>query len=85
MLNDVEEEEKELFLCHHSEKLAIAFGLLISSSGTTIRVVKNLRICVDCHTAAKLISKIVGRNIVVRDAIRFHHFKQGKCTCGDCW
>ncbi|XP_057862807.2 pentatricopeptide repeat-containing protein At1g56690, mitochondrial [Cryptomeria japonica] len=85
VLNDVEEEEKELFLCHHSEKLAIAFGLLNSSPGTTIRVVKNLRICVDCHTVAKLISKIVGRQIVVRDAIRFHHFTQGKCTCGDYW
>ncbi|XP_057873990.1 pentatricopeptide repeat-containing protein At3g24000, mitochondrial isoform X1 [Cryptomeria japonica] len=84
-LNDVEEEEKELFLCHHSEKLAIAFGLLNTPPGTTIRVVKNLRVCADCHTAAKFISKIVGREIVVRDANRFHHFKGGQCSCRDYW
>ncbi|XP_057854695.2 pentatricopeptide repeat-containing protein At3g12770 [Cryptomeria japonica] len=84
-LNDVEQEEKELFLCHHSEKLAIAFGLLNTPSGTTIRVVKNLRVCADCHTATKFISKIVGREIVVRDWNRFHHFKQGQCSCGDYW
>ncbi|KAH9297552.1 hypothetical protein KI387_029234 [Taxus chinensis] len=85
VLNDVEEEEKELFLCHHSEKLAIAFGLLNTSPGTTIRVVKNLRVCVDCHTATKFISKIVAREIVVRDANRFHHFKKGQCSCRDYW
>ncbi|XP_059069451.1 pentatricopeptide repeat-containing protein At4g21065-like [Cryptomeria japonica] len=85
LLNDVEEEEKELFLCHHSEKLAIAFGLLETPSGTTIRVVKNLRVCTDCHTATKFISKIVGREIVVRDVNRFHHFKLGECSCGDYW
>ncbi|XP_057854722.2 pentatricopeptide repeat-containing protein At3g12770 [Cryptomeria japonica] len=85
VLNDVEEEEKELFLCHHSEKLAIAFGLLNTAAGTTIRVVKNLRVCVDCHTATKFISKIVERQIVVRDANRFHHFKGGQCSCGDYW
>ncbi|XP_057852607.1 pentatricopeptide repeat-containing protein At1g08070, chloroplastic [Cryptomeria japonica] len=85
ILNDMEEEEKELLLCHHSERLAIAFGLLNTSSGTTIRVVKNLRVCSDCHTATKFISKIVGREIVVRDANRFHHFKHGQCSCGDYW
>ncbi|XP_057833052.2 pentatricopeptide repeat-containing protein At3g12770 [Cryptomeria japonica] len=84
-LNDVEEEEKELFLSHHSEKLAIAFGLLKTPHGTPIRVVKNLRVCADCHTATKFISKIVRREIVVRDANRFHHFKQGQCSCEDYW
>ncbi|XP_057862797.2 putative pentatricopeptide repeat-containing protein At3g23330 [Cryptomeria japonica] len=85
VLHDVEEEEKELFLCHHSEKMAIAFGLLNTPPGTTIRIVKNLRVCVDCHTATKFISKIVARQIIVRDANRFHHFKQGQCSCGDYW
>ncbi|XP_057862781.2 putative pentatricopeptide repeat-containing protein At3g49142 [Cryptomeria japonica] len=85
VLNDVEEEEKELFLCHHSEKLAIAFGLLNTPPGTTIRVVKNLRVCVECHTATKFISKILARQIVVRDGNRFHHFEQGQCSCGDYW
>ncbi|XP_057858136.2 pentatricopeptide repeat-containing protein At3g24000, mitochondrial-like [Cryptomeria japonica] len=85
VLKDVEEEEKEFFLCHHSERLAIAFGLLNTPLGTTIRVIKNLRVCVDCHTATKFISKIVARQIIVRDANRFHHFKQGQCSCGDYW
>ncbi|XP_057815875.1 pentatricopeptide repeat-containing protein At3g24000, mitochondrial-like [Cryptomeria japonica] len=84
-INDVEEEEKGLFLGHHSEKLAIAFGLLNTPPGTTIRVVKNLRVCANCHTAIKLISNIVTREIVVRDANRFHHFKQGQCSCRDYW
>ncbi|XP_059068287.1 pentatricopeptide repeat-containing protein At3g26782, mitochondrial-like [Cryptomeria japonica] len=85
LLNDVEEEENELFLYHHSEKLAIAFGLLNTPPGTTIRVVKNLRVCADCHTVTKFISKIVAREIIVRDVTRFHHFKQGLCSCGDYW
>ncbi|XP_057860967.1 putative pentatricopeptide repeat-containing protein At1g68930 [Cryptomeria japonica] len=85
VLNDVEEEENELFLCHHSEKLAIAFGLMNTSPGTTIRVIKNIRVCIDCHTATKFISKIVAREIIVRDANRFHHFKEGQCSCGDYW
>ncbi|XP_059066000.1 pentatricopeptide repeat-containing protein At3g26782, mitochondrial [Cryptomeria japonica] len=83
--NDVEEEEKEFLLSHHSEKLAIAFGLLQTANGTTIRIVKNLRVCGDCHTATKYISKVVEREIIVRDAHRFHHFKHGKCSCGDYW
>eukprot|EP01018_Ginkgo_biloba_P031739 Gb_11664 [translate_table: standard] len=84
-LNDVEEEQKEHILCHHSEKLAIAFGLINTSPGTPIRIIKNLRVCGDCHCAIKLISKIDMREIIVRDAIRFHHFKDGQCSCGDYW
>ena len=41
--------------------------------------------CGDCHIVAKFISKIVGREIIVRDTNRFHHFKDGPCTCGDYW
>eukprot|EP01018_Ginkgo_biloba_P030770 Gb_22711 [translate_table: standard] len=85
VLHDVEEEEKEYILCGHSEKLAIAFGLINTCSGTPIRIAKNLRVCGDCHSATKFISKIVGREIIVRDANRFHHFKDGICTCGDYW
>eukprot|EP01018_Ginkgo_biloba_P009823 Gb_15506 [translate_table: standard] len=85
VLHDVEEEQKEHILCHHSEKLAIAFGLINTSPGTPIRIVKNLRVCGDCHSAAKFISKIVAREIVVRDANRFHHFRYGQCSCGDYW
>uniref|UniRef100_UPI0040747504 Synthetic PPR-DYW protein n=1 Tax=synthetic construct TaxID=32630 RepID=UPI0040747504 len=85
VLHDVEEEEKEQLLCYHSEKLAIAFGLISTPPGTPLRIIKNLRVCGDCHTATKFISKIVGREIVVRDANRFHHFKDGVCSCGDYW
>lgn len=84
-LHDVEEEEKELMMKVHSEKLAIAFGLIATEPGTEIRIIKNLRVCLDCHTATKFISKVTGRVIVVRDANRFHHFKGGVCSCGDYW
>ncbi|KAL3511121.1 hypothetical protein ACH5RR_030522 [Cinchona calisaya] len=83
--HDMEDEEKEANLRYHSEKLAIAFGLLNSPPGETIRVIKNLRICGDCHSAAKLISLVVDRQIIVRDIQRFHHFIDGKCSCGDYW
>eukprot|EP01018_Ginkgo_biloba_P019235 Gb_06193 [translate_table: standard] len=85
VLHDVEEEVKEHMLCSHSEKLAIAFGLISTSFGTPIRITKNLRVCDDCHNATKIISKIVKREIVVRDANRFHCFKGGLCSCGDYW
>lgn len=82
---DMEEEEKEITLRYHSEKLAIAFGLLNTPPGMTIRVVKNLRVCRDCHSAAKLISSIFSRRIILRDVQRFHHFEDGECSCGDYW
>ncbi|KAB2619333.1 pentatricopeptide repeat-containing protein [Pyrus ussuriensis x Pyrus communis] len=85
VLHNIDEEEKEDVLLVHSERLAIAFGLISTSPGTTIRIVKNLRVCHDCHDATKLISKIVEREIVVRDRSRFHHFKDGKCSCNDYW
>ncbi|KAJ7528360.1 hypothetical protein O6H91_15G000200 [Diphasiastrum complanatum] len=85
VLDDVEDEEKENALCGHSEKQAIAFGLINTPFGTPIRIKKNLRVCGDCHNATKIISKIVGRDISVMDANRNHHFKDGFCSCGDYW
>ncbi|XP_057952680.1 pentatricopeptide repeat-containing protein At3g16610 [Malania oleifera] len=85
VLQDVEEEEKERILLHHSEKLAIAFGILCLNPGKPILVTKNLRICGDCHAAIKYITVITRREITVRDANRFHHFKDGICNCGDFW
>ncbi|KAK9278086.1 hypothetical protein L1049_027644 [Liquidambar formosana] len=81
---DVEEEEKEHSMMYHSEKLALAFGLLKSSS-KTLRIVKNLRICLDCHGFFKLVSKVYKRDITVRDRNRFHHFVGGVCSCKDYW
>lgn len=85
VLADIEEEEKEQALSYHSEKVAIAFMLLNTAPGTPIRVVKNLRVCADCHVAIKLISKIYDREIVIRDRSRFHHFRGGSCSCKDYW
>ncbi|XP_020964555.1 putative pentatricopeptide repeat-containing protein At3g23330 [Arachis ipaensis] len=84
-LHDVDEEHKRDLLLTHSERLAIAFGIISTPAGTTIRVIKNIRVCVDCHTAIKFIAKIVSREIIVRDNSRFHHFKNGSCSCGDYW
>ncbi|VAH77244.1 putative pentatricopeptide repeat-containing protein At5g09950 [Triticum dicoccoides] len=84
-LYDLEEENKEELLNYHSEKLAVAFVLTRSSSGVPIRIMKNLRVCGDCHTAFRYISHAIGRQIILRDAIRFHHFEDGKCSCGDYW
>jgi len=83
-LYDLDLESKEELLSYHSEKLAIAF-VLTRKSASTIRIMKNLRVCVDCHSAFRYISKIVGRQIVLRDSNRFHHFSDGKCSCGDYW
>ncbi|XP_057948894.1 putative pentatricopeptide repeat-containing protein At5g13230, mitochondrial [Malania oleifera] len=85
VLLDVEDEEKELLLWVHSERLALAFALIKTPSKSPIRIIKNLRICVDCHAAIKIISKVVHRHIVVRDINRFHHFQDGNCSCGDYW
>ncbi|XP_043719966.1 pentatricopeptide repeat-containing protein At5g66520-like [Telopea speciosissima] len=85
VLHDIDEEEKEHALGLHSERLAIAYGLLRMSEGSPIRIVKNLRVCRDCHEATKLISKIYKREIIIRDRIRFHHFREGKCSCNDYW
>lgn len=84
-IHDVEDYVQENLLSSHSEKLAIAFGLLNSSPGSTIHIRKNLRVCGDCHNATKYISLVTGREIIVRDMHRFHCFKNGVCSCGDYW
>lgn len=86
LLQLVEEDDlKEQALSLHSEKLAIAFGLISSPSSQPIRVVKNLRICGDCHEVAKLVSRVYDRDILLRDRYRFHHFRNGQCSCMDYW
>ncbi|XP_043717870.1 pentatricopeptide repeat-containing protein At3g24000, mitochondrial-like [Telopea speciosissima] len=70
---------------YHSEKLAIAFGLISTPSEMVIRIMKNIRICSDCHATMKFISQVSGREIILRDVCRFHHFRDGKCSCGDYW
>ncbi|XVE66843.1 hypothetical protein DITRI_Ditri08aG0112300 [Diplodiscus trichospermus] len=85
VLHDIDQEAKEQALLYHSERLAIAFGLISTPARQTLRIIKNLRVCGDCHNAIKIISRIVGRELIVRDNKRFHHFKDGSCSCGDYW
>jgi len=85
VLHDIDEEQKYHNLRYHSERQAVAYGILKVPEGLPIRVMKNLRVCGDCHSAIKLIAKITGREIILRDANRFHHFKDGSCSCRDYW
>ncbi|EYU24377.1 hypothetical protein MIMGU_mgv1a020160mg [Erythranthe guttata] len=85
VLHDIEEEEKEGSVMVHSEKLAVAFGMGRLTKGKIVRVVKNLRVCKDCHNVMKLISEVYGLEILLRDRSRFHSFKNGSCSCKDYW
>ncbi|KAL8494503.1 hypothetical protein ACS0TY_025347 [Phlomoides rotata] len=84
-LHDVDDEEKGDLLLEHSEKLALAYGILTTSPGMPIRIIKNLRVCGDCHTAISYISRIIDHEVIVRDSSRFHHFKNGSCSCKGYW
>ncbi|XP_050212106.1 pentatricopeptide repeat-containing protein At5g16860 [Mercurialis annua] len=84
-LHDVDDEEKGDLLFEHSEKLALAYGILTSAPGAPIRITKNLRVCGDCHTAITYISNIIHHEIILRDSSRFHHFKNGSCSCKGYW
>ncbi|KAM1456513.1 hypothetical protein ACFX13_034650 [Malus domestica] len=88
-VHDVEEEHKEEQLYHHSEKLALVFAIMNEGSSncgrTAIKIMKNIRICVDCHNFMKLASNLLQKEIFVRDSNRFHHFNDGICSCNDYW
>jgi hypothetical protein len=85
VLHDIDEEQKESSLLYHSEKLAVAYGLLVTPKGMPIQIMKNLRICGDCHSFIKFVSHVTKREIDIRDGNRFHHFRNGSCSCGDFW
>ncbi|KMZ70367.1 Pentatricopeptide repeat protein [Zostera marina] len=93
VLQEMSEVEKERSLYNHSEKLAIAFAVFCSTDTDDgmknkkkpIMIFKNLRVCGDCHTWMKFVTKVISREISARDAKRFHHFKDGLCSCGDYW
>ncbi|EOY15161.1 hypothetical protein QUC31_000397 [Theobroma cacao] len=85
VLHDVDEEVKENMINQHSEKLAVAFGLLVTDAAMPLIITKNLRICGDCHSMAKAVSLIERRTLIIRDPKRFHHFCNGLCSCGDYW
>ncbi|KFK44541.1 hypothetical protein AALP_AA1G270100 [Arabis alpina] len=86
VLHDVEYDcHKEDMLATHSEKIAVAFGLMKLPPGTSIRIFKNLRTCGDCHNFFMFLSRVVQRDIILRDRKRFHHFRNGECSCGNFW
>ncbi|EEE55091.1 hypothetical protein OsJ_02835 [Oryza sativa Japonica Group] len=85
VVKDVDKDEKQATMRYHSERLAIGLGLLIVPEGVPIRVMKNLRVCDDCHNAVKYLSKCTGRIVILRDNRRFHRFEDGVCSCGDFW
>lgn len=85
VLQQVAGQEKSETIRYHSERLAIAFALITFPPERPIRIMKNLRVCGDCHNAIKIISKCTKRVIIVRDNNRFHRFEDGKCSCGDYW
>ncbi|CAJ2656223.1 unnamed protein product [Trifolium pratense] len=80
---DIINASKADIFCGHSERLAVAFGLINSAPGMPVSVTKNLYMCQSCHNTVKFISKEVRREISVREAERFHHFKGGICSCMD--
>ena len=67
VLHDVSEEENKSLVLGHSEKMAIGFGLINTSPRIPIQITKNLQVCGDFHIATKFISKIVRREIILRD------------------
>ncbi|KAL6971554.1 Pentatricopeptide repeat-containing protein [Sarracenia purpurea var. burkii] len=85
VLVDLDEDEKKEVVLWHSEKLALCYGLMEAEKGSCIRIIKNLRICEDCHAFMKLVSKVYQRSIIVRDRTRFHYYKDGVCSCKDYW
>ncbi|VFQ74193.1 unnamed protein product [Cuscuta campestris] len=84
--DEEEEEEGEGTARRHSERLAIGYAIMNTEAGEEVMVIKNLRICRECHMFVKKVSRKLGdRLFVVRDATRFHHFRNGSCSCHDFW
>merc|ERR1712228_1109179 len=76
------ESNKELELRRHSEKLALMFALLnCSNDSQQIVINNNLRMCNDCHSFFKLVSKQYNKKLIVSDPNRVHLFENGKCVC----
>lgn len=79
---DEEEEDIKFQTLHHSEKLAVSFGLLNTAEGVPIRIVKNVSMCRDCHELLKFFSVLTQREIIIRNNKGIHRIKDGMCCCG---
>ncbi len=86
VLNDVKEEEKVFFFFVSPQR---ATGYCIWAHQhifcTPHQIRKNLRVCEDCQTSTKLISKVVGKAITMRDVDQIHRIADGVCSCMDYW
>uniref|UniRef100_A0ACD5TJQ2 Uncharacterized protein n=1 Tax=Avena sativa TaxID=4498 RepID=A0ACD5TJQ2_AVESA len=71
--------------CHHTERIAVCYGLISMCSHEPIRVLKNFRMCKECHSSIKFISRDKNRQILISDGCTYHHFNDGSCSCGDMW
>lgn len=85
VLHNVNEEMKVMWVCGHSERIATMYGLIHTGNKVPIRITKNLRVCRDCHSWMKMVSKVMDRVVTLRDTNRFHHFEDGMCSCKDFW
>ncbi|CAN6918682.1 unnamed protein product [Brassica oleracea] len=84
-LHDVDQESRDENLFNHNERFAFVSSFLNTPARSEVLVRKNLRVCIDCHNALKLMSKIVGRRLISRDVKRYHHMEDGVCSCRDYW
>ncbi|KAK9758346.1 hypothetical protein RND81_01G224400 [Saponaria officinalis] len=84
--SNAEDDESKILsssTSHHSEQLAVTFGLLQTGNNVPVRVVKSTSMCRNCHTFIKFVSEITSREIVIRDSKRLHRFVNGQCSCKD--
>jgi pentatricopeptide repeat protein len=85
VLHNLTEQDKIIHLFGHSEKRALAVALKFMPIHLPIQLIKNLRVCPDCHNFMKYVSKLYNRKIIMRDTNRFHRFQDQHCDCNDYW
>nr|TKS01463.1 hypothetical protein D5086_0000172760 [Populus alba] len=61
VFHDLDQEAKEKSLFYHIERIAIAYGRINTPPGTSLRIMKNPRICGDCHNFIKIPKWRTGR------------------------
>lgn len=67
----------------HSEKFAVAFGLLNTAEAAPVRITKSVSMHKNCHDFMKVVSSITGRKIIIQASKWLHKFADGRCSCGD--
>ncbi|XP_052169592.1 putative pentatricopeptide repeat-containing protein At3g23330 [Oryza glaberrima] len=77
--------EADPLSCQHTERIALCYGLISVRVHDPIRISKNFRMCMECHSSIKFISRDMNREIFVSDGCTYHHFQNGSCSCGDMW